>query len=54
MHFLSIFLVLGPYEDQKRGKNEAEGGSKCKIFNNDPNNVVEVLQLDQYVIQVGR
>ena len=54
MHFLSKFLVLEPHKHQKGSKMMLKGGQKRKIVNNDANNVVEVLQLHQYVIQVSR
>ena len=38
----------------KWAENEAEGGQKHKIDNVEENNEVTVLQLHQYVIQVGR
>ena len=43
MYFLSNLYVLGSHKGHKSEKNNAEGCPKLKIFNNNANNVIEVL-----------
>ncbi len=43
MYFLSNLYVLSSHKGHKSATNNAEGGPKHKIVNNDANNVIEVL-----------
>ena len=43
MYILNNLYVVGSHKGHKSATNNAKGGPKHKIVNNDANNVIEVL-----------